>query len=203
VAAGRLAGPFEKSADAGAVILLADEAGFMMTPTVKRTWARRGRTPVVPFHARRQKKVSALGAVALDAAAGRAELVCDFHPAAYVRGPQEAAFLHRVLAEHPGRPVDVVWDKLSAHRSGIVKEVLAAHPRLTLHYLPAYAPDLYPAEGAWALAKYHRMANHTICELGALHATAARHLGDIGRDQTLLASCFGGAGLALTLPGGH
>jgi len=200
VAAGRLAGAPEKSAESGGVILLADEVGFMMTPTVKRTWARRGRTPTVPFHARRQKKVSVLGAVALEPAAGAVELVCDFHPDSYVRGPQAAAFLHRVLAEYPGRPVDLVWDNLSAHKSGIVKEVLAEHPRLTLHYLPPYAPDLNPAEGVWSLTKYHRMANHTISDLPTLHAEAVRHLADVGRNPALLRSCFEGAGLALSLP---
>jgi transposase len=34
----------------------------------------------------------------------------DFHPDRYVRGEQAAAFLHRVPAEYPAGPVDVVWD---------------------------------------------------------------------------------------------
>jgi transposase len=202
-----MAGPFKKSADAGGVILMADEVGFMMNPCVKRTWAPRAKTPVVPYRNRRQKKVSVIGAVALrhaaSASAGTAsasfELVCDFHPDSYVRGEQAAAFLHRVLAEYRGMAVDLVWDNLQAHKSPIVREVLAANPRLTLHYLPPYAPDLNAVEGAWCLSKYHRMANHSIDSVEALHAEAARHLEDIGRDQALLRSCFEGAGLTLTL----
>ena len=93
-----------------------------------------------------------------------------------------------------------LWDNLAAHRAPIVKEVLAAHPRLALHYLPPYAPDLNAAEGVWSLTKHHRMANHTIGDLDELHAEARRHLDDVGRDQRLLASCFQGAGLALSLP---
>ena len=178
---------------------MADEAGFMMTPSVKKTWARKAHTPVVPYRNRRQKKVSVLGAVALRPATGEVALLCDFHPDGYVRGEQAAAFLHRVLAEYPGVPVDVVWDNLAAHRSPIVKEVLAAHPRLTLHYLPPYAPDLNAAEWVWCLAKHHRMANHTIGDLDTLHAEARRHLGDVGRDRRLLLSCFDGAGLAVCL----
>ena len=46
------------------MILMADEVGFMMNPSVKKTWARRGRTPVVPFRNRRHKKVGVPGAVA-------------------------------------------------------------------------------------------------------------------------------------------
>ena len=179
---------------------MADEVGFMMTPSVKKTWARRARTPVVPYRNRRQKKVSVLGAVALHPATGCVDLVCDFHPDSYVRGEQAAAFLHRVLCEYPApMPVDLVWDNLQAHKSPIVKEVLAAHPRLTLHYLPPYAPDLNPQEGVWCLTKYHRMANHTTDDLDALHAEARRHLQDVGRDPALLRSCFQGAGLAVSL----
>jgi len=178
---------------------MADEVGFMMSPSVKRTRARRACTPVVDYRNRRQKKVSVLGAVALHAATGHVALLCDFHPDGYVRGEQAAAFLHRVLAEYPAGPVDVVWDNLAAHKAPIVREVVAAHPRLTLHYLPPYAPDLNAAEGVWCLTKHHRMANHTIDQLDQLHAEAKRHLDDVGRDQALLRSCFEGAGLALSL----
>lgn len=182
------------------MILMADEVGFMMNPSVKKTWAKKGRTPVVPYRNRHRKKVSVIGALALRPALGRVELLCDFHPDSHVRGEQAAAFLHRVLAEHPTGPVDVVWDNLAAHKSPIVKEVVAANPRLTLHHLPPYAPDLNAAEGAWCLTKHHRMANHAIGEVDALHREAERHLNDVGKDQRLLRSCFEGAGLALTIP---
>ena len=181
------------------MILMADEVGFLMSPTVKKTWAPKAQTPVVPYRNRRQKKVSVLGALALQATTGQIDLVCDFYPDRYVRGEEAAMFLHRVLAEYPQRPIDLVWDNLAAHKSPIVKEVLADQPRLTLHYLPPYAPDLNASEGVWSLAKYHRMSNHTISELELLHTEAARHLREIGEDQRLLKSCFEGAGLAVSL----
>lgn len=180
--------------------MMADEVGFMMTPSVKKTWARRACTPVVAYRNRNHKKVSVLGAIALHPATGAVDLVCDFHPDSYVRGEQAAAFLHRILAEYPTGPIDLVWDNLQAHKSPIVKEVLAEHSRLSLHYLPPYAPDLNAVEGVWCLTKHHRMANHTICELDQLHAAARRHLDDVARDPELLRSCFHGAELALSLP---
>ena len=81
----------------------------------------------------------------------------------------------------------------------VLFELLVDHPRLALHYLPPYAPDLNAVEGVWSLTKYHRMANHTISELHLLHAEAQRHLQQVGNDQLLLRSCFAGAGLALSL----
>jgi transposase len=182
------------------VILMADEVGFMMSPSVKKTWAKKACTPVIPYRNRRQKKVSVLGAVALHSGSGRINLLCDFHPDSYVRGEQAAAFLHRVLAEYPTGPIDLVWDNLQPHKSPIVKEVPAEHPRLTLHYLPPYAPDLNAVEATWCLTKHHRMANHTIDDLATLHAEARRHLRDVGNNQHRLRSCFNTAGLALTLP---
>jgi transposase len=191
------------SAASNGVILMADEVGFMMTPSVKKTWALVAQTPVVPYRNRRQKKVSVLGAVALHSASGVLDLLCDFYPDSYVRGEQAGTFLHRVLAQYPQGPIDLVWDNLSAHKCKIVKAIVAQHPRLTLHYLPPYAPDLNAVEGVWCQAKHHRMANHTISELEVLHAEARRHLTDIGSDQDLLRSCFNGAKLALSVPSGQ
>jgi transposase len=179
---------------------MADEVGFMMNPSVKKTWALKARTPVVPYRNRRQKKVSVLGAVALHTTTGRIDLLCDFHPDSYVRSEQAAAFVHRVLAEYPAGPVDLVWDNLNAHKSKFVKELLTDHPRLQMHYLPPYAPDLNAVEGVWSLTKYHRMANHSIDTLDVLHAEAQRHLNDVGNEQQLLQSCFKQAGLALLEP---
>jgi hypothetical protein len=115
-------------------------------------------------------------------------LLCDFHPDSYVRGEQAAAFLHACWpSTRPGR---WTWcgttSPPTAPRSS--SEVLAAHPRLTIHYLPPYAPDLNAAEWVWCLAKHHRMANHTIDEVDQLHAEARRHLDDIAADQDLLRS---------------
>ena len=195
-----VAGAFKKSAASNGVIVMADEVGFMMNPSVKKTWAPQAKTPVVPYRNRRQKKVSVLGAVALHSAEGKIDLLCDFYPDQYVRGEQAASFLHRVLAEYPTGPIDLVWDNLQAHKAPMVKELLMDHPRLSLHYLPPYAPDLNAQESVWCLTKYHRMANHTICELDALHAEARRHLDEVGNDQCLLQSCFQAAGLALSVP---
>ena len=195
-----LAGDSKKNAAGNGVILMADEVGFMMNPSVKKTWAPESRTPVVPYRNRRQKKVSVLGAVALHSATGRIDLLCDFHPDSYVRSEQAAAFVHRVLAEYPQGPIDLVWDNLNAHKSKFVRELLVDHPRLTMHYLPPYAPELNAVESVWCLTKHHRMANHSIDDLDVLHAEARRHLDDVGSQQGLLKACFEHAGLALLKP---
>jgi transposase len=58
-----------------------------------------------------------------------------------------ARFLLHLLRQMPGLLL-VIWDGASNHRSQPVKALLASEvgQRLCLEQLPAYAPDLNPAE---------------------------------------------------------
>jgi transposase len=183
------------------VIVFADEAGFLMNPSVKKTWAPAGQTPVVVYRNRHHQKVTVLGALAYQPRRGGIEVICDFHPDAYVRAPQAAAFVHRLLAEFPDRRIDLIWDNLNAHRSKLVKELPQQYSRLHLHFLPGYAPDLNPSEMVWCLSKYHRMANHAIDNVEQLHAEAARSIQEVAEQPDLLRACFANAGLALLKTG--
>jgi len=118
-----VAGTVKKNAESDGVIVFADETGFMMNPGIKKTWAPAGKTPVIVYRNRHHRKVSVLGALACQPGRNSIEVVCDFNPDAYVRAPQAAAFVHRLLAEYPGRRIDLIWDNLSAHRSVLVKEL--------------------------------------------------------------------------------
>lgn len=181
------------------MIVLADEVGFLMNPSVKKTWAKKGQTPVVVYRNRHHKKVSVLGALALRPATQHIELLCDFHPGSYVRGEQAAAFLRRVLAQFPGVPVDVVWDNLSAHRAPAVKELAATEPRLGLHYPAALRPGPQPRRGRVGIGQApphgqprHRQPRHPA---RPRPQAPARHR----PRPLLLRSCFKGARLALSL----
>jgi transposase len=170
----------------------------MMNPCIKAMWAPVGQTPVVPFRNRHHKKVSALGAITL-AADRTMNVLIDWFPGSYVRAPEAAAFVERLLKEIPVGPIDLVWDNLQAHKSLLVKDIVAKNPRLRVHSLPPYAPDLNPIETLWCMVKHHRMANHAIGNLGELEATARRHVDAVSAEQKLLRACFHSAGLALTL----
>ena len=52
------------------------------------------------------------------------------------------------------KPVHLVLDSLPAHKKAIVREYVAStQGRLTLHFLPGYAPDLNPDELVWSHVK--------------------------------------------------
>ena len=52
------------------------------------------------------------------------------------------------------KPVHLVLDSLPAHKKALVREhVATTEGKLTLHFLPGYAPDLNPDELVWSHVK--------------------------------------------------
>ncbi len=139
-----------------AYIAFLDEAGFFLTPTVRRTLAPRGKTPVLEAWDRRDRW-SAISCVTVSPVAGRPGLYFDLldHN---VHGEDVVAFLkalHRRLG-----PVTVVWDRNNIHsKAKAVKAWLAKHPDVVAENFPGYVPDLNPDEGVWGWTKYGRLAN--------------------------------------------
>ena len=192
------------------MIAFIDEAGYSMIPTLKKQWAPRGRTPVVKHRNRWRRKVSVIGALTLtpDARARNGDasgelpgagagvgLTLQWHPDDHVDQAKVVTFLEALVQQH-GPTLDVVWDNLASHRGKAVRAFLDAHPGVRLHHLPPYAPDLNPIEGVWSLTKYHRLANHGIDDLDALHAAALAATADVGAQPHLLRACITHAGLA-------
>jgi transposase len=139
-----------------AYLVFLDESGFMLTPTVRRTLAPRGRTPVLDALDRRDRW-SAISGITVSPVAGRPGLYFDLlgHN---VHGEDVVAFLadlHRRLG-----PLTVVWDRNQIHsKSKVVRAWLADHPDVVAEDFPGYVPDLNPDEGVWGWAKYGRLAN--------------------------------------------
>ena len=152
---------------AGATVVFVDESGFSQRPSVRRTWAPRGQTPVL----REQfnwKRLWASGAIAWRPHQPRTRLFLSLGPGA-IASEQVVAFL-RQLRRHLRGPVVVLWDGLPAHRSGQTQAYVEANRSwLTVERLPAYAPELNPVEGLWASLTSHATANFspdTLEELG-------------------------------------
>jgi transposase len=97
-------------------------------------------------------------------------------------------FLHHLLRHRRG-PVDLLWDRGPIHRRRDVRAFLADHPRLDVHYFPAYAPELNPAEYVWAQAD-HALANGAPDDLRELRQRLAGTTRRLRRSQSLLWSCI-------------
>ena len=123
----------------GGEVFFWDESGFRADAVHGRTWGKKGQTPVVERPGQRQT-ISAASAV--NAKGG-------FWYCTYEGGLTAELFVHllRQLMRHRVRPVRLVVDGLPAHKTRLVKDYVAlTKGRLTLHFLPGYAPDLNPDE---------------------------------------------------------
>jgi hypothetical protein len=130
----------------GAEILFWDESGFRADAVHGKTWAPRGQTPVIERPGQRQS-ISAASAVSAKGA---------FWFATYQGGLTGELFVEllKKMMYRRKKPVRLVVDGLPAHKKAIVKEyVTSTGGKLTLHFLPGYAPDLNPDELVWSHAK--------------------------------------------------
>ena len=182
-----------------AQLIFVDESGFMLTPTVRRTLAPRGQTPVLPAW-QRHDRISAISCVTLSPASEQPGLYFELLPANLnVRAEDIVAFLRQLRRELPG-PWTVVWDRHNIHsRSRLVQEWLAGEPEVVLEDLPGYAPILNPDEMVWAWLKYGRLANLTPADVTQLRDHLLTEREWAAFDGELLAGFFNHAHLGVQL----
>ena len=106
------------------------------------------------------------------------------------------AFLEHLLREVPGRMV-IIWDGSPMHRSQTIQEFLAngAAHRLHLERLPAYAPELNPAEGVRQQLTGVELRNVCCFNLPHLRHELRAAVQRVRRKPRILKGCFAGAGL--------
>jgi transposase len=103
-----------------------------------------------------------------------------------IRTAQVIEFL-KVLHKTIGKKLLIIWDRLMAHRSRLVREhIEAQRGRIALEFLPAYAPEMNPVECVWGYLKHHAMPNYCARDLGDLAVRASRNLRSMQRRPTLV-----------------
>ncbi|MGO9077531.1 MAG: transposase [Streptosporangiaceae bacterium] len=147
------------AAATGAWICFEDEAGQSLRPPKARTWARRGHTPVVRVSGKGSGRVSVAGLVCLRPGT-RSRLFYRMRVHRGRKGERrsmsEADYAGLITAAHQQlhAPVILIWDNLNTHISAAMRSFTDARQGwLPVVRLPAYAPDLNPAEGVWANMK--------------------------------------------------
>ncbi len=188
------------AASAHAHVVFIDETGYFLNPLVRRTWARRGQTPVLDAWGRHRDKVSVIGAVSVLPAARRLGLYFATDPKDYFNAELVVKFLRDLLKHLRGKVV-VVWDRGSNHKGPAIRRFLARDDRLTLEYLPGYAPDLNPVEAVWGWLKYGRLANFVPDDVHDLEDWVIEYLVPLKCDPDLLRLLWYGS--ELPFPSGN
>ena len=180
---GALAGDQKKAADEGYTIVWVDESGFYLLPLAVRTWAPRGKTPVLRVKLTRDH-LSVISGITLD---GR--LFLQMQEQAYT-AETVVGFLRVLLRKIRGK-ILVIWDGSSIHKGQPIKDFLAAGAakRLHLERLPGYAPDLNPDEGIWNLLKRVELKNRCCRDLAELRRELRRAKERLRHKREVIRSC--------------
>lgn len=127
----------------------------MLIPTVRRTWAPVGQTPII-HHRYNHARISVIGGLSVSPKRRRLGFYFRLHPQNISR--DEVHDFLGYLLRHLRGHVIVIWDGASIHHRNGLSELCDRYPRLHLEKLPAYAPELNPIEATWHAVK-HPLAN--------------------------------------------
>ena len=112
-----------------------------------------------------------------------------------VKAPQVVDFL-RALVRHIPQPLLLVWDRLPAHRSRLVRDYVdSLGGWIQMEYLPPYAPELNPVEYIWAYWKQHELPNVCPKDYWQLSEGARRTLRRMRRRPRLITAFWKQASL--------
>jgi transposase len=168
---------------AGGEVFFWDESGFRADAVHGRTWGVRGQTPVVARPGQRQS-ISAASAV--NAKGG-------FWYCTYQGGLTAELFvtLLRKMMRNRTKPIHLVVDGLPAHKTKLVRDyVRSTAGRLTLHFLPGYAPELNPDELLWSHVKRTGVARTPLRKGERLQDKIETQLARIKQTPRLIRSFF-------------
>ncbi len=114
-------------------------------------------------------------------------------------GPSILGFLKRLLRQIPGKLL-ILWDGFPAHRSQLVRSLLAdgAADRVHLERLPAYAPEGNPVELIWAHLKRVEFRNACFPGLGWLEDGLIRAVKRLRHKADVLQNFIHHAGYTFT-----
>lgn len=163
-------------------ISFGDEAGFRSTERGGKTWARRGKTPVVRVTGKR------FGINAISAVSTRGSLRFMLYEGTFTAATF-ILFLKRML-EGYDQKITLIVDGHPTHKTKAVRDFVAStHGRLKLYILPGYSPELNPDEQVWNSTK-RIVKRKIIRSKQAFVAQIRSHLHSLQKDISAVLSFF-------------
>lgn len=166
-------------------LVFEDESGLSQQPVVRRTWAPRGRPPVLTHTGANWKRLSVAAALAFRWDGRRSRFYFHTRPGTYT-DIGLIPFLRALKRHFRGQRVILIWDGLGAHKSRPMTAYLGRQRAwLTVERLPAYAPELNPLELVWGNVKGRELANVCASDLSALRPPLRAAFARIRRQPAL------------------
>ena len=172
-----------------AYLAFIDETGFMLSPTLRRTYAPRGKQPVIRTgdpHAR----ISVIGAMTISPKQHHfsfqfhlAEENVNFHGCSIV------PFVDTVYRTLAG-PLTIIWDGIRIHSAKPLADYLFRHRDIVVESFPAGASEVNPADKVWGYVKFGRLPNYAPPGLKSLRGRIRREFPGCRGVLTYSNPCF-------------
>lgn len=166
------------------MIFYVDEAGVGLLPSVGRTYAPKGKTPVIA-HKCRYKHLCVISAIS-----DTGRMLWNLRPDAF-KGTSIVQFLEDVLAA-VARKILVIWDGASIHKGEEVKSFLSSlkNEEVWLERIPPYSPELNADEQVWNHLKVVSLKNTCAHNLKELESNVRFAMGELEENPELIRSFF-------------
>lgn len=166
-----------------ATIFYGDEAGIQSDHNAGMTWGPRGETVLVKKTGYREK-VNVLSAISKPG--GLRFMLVD----GSVDTATFCTFLDRLMKGRR-RPVFLILDNASIHRSKVLKEHVASYKgKLRLYFLPPYSPDLNPDELVWNDLKTRGVYRRSLQGKGDLRKRVLSHMRSLQKNPRKISGMF-------------
>jgi transposase len=181
----------EKARRLHLTLVFVDESGFYLLPSVVKTYAPQGITPILDAWQTRDH-LSVIGAVTDN------QKVYSLVREESLTGLHTIEFLIHLM-RMVGNRLLVIWDRSPIHRRGEVQAFLRDRACRHIHVeaLPPYAPELNPVEWLWQHLKDTQLRNVSCLDLEQLHMEFHLALGRLRHRTAEIGSLFRAAKLNL------
>lgn len=167
-----------------AILYFEDESGIALAPVMGKTWARKGKTPIVRVTGKRG------GILAMSAVSSSGHLRFRLEKRR-VNADVLIEFLEQILQSHKRRTVGIVMDQAPCHVAKKVRAYVEGQKRIEVFYIPPYSPELNPDEKVWRHLKHVQLKNRCARDKGELSKLILSALRSIQKRPELIDSFFG------------
>ena len=167
-----------------AMIYFQDEAGVSVNAVMGKTWAPKGKTPIVKLSGNR-------GGISVSSAISPAGRLLFRVEKDTVNSTTFIDFLDKIRKHHKNRKIIVIADRAPVHIAGKVNDYVEKNKRsFALYYLPPYSPELNPDESVWAYLKKNKLKAHQAKSKKELKEITISAMKSIQKRPELLGSFF-------------
>lgn len=175
----------EKARKWQAVVYFHDECGVSLTAVLGRTWAPKGKRPVVKVTGKR-------GKLCVSSAISRGGRLLFRIEKGSVNSKVFTGFLGQLMRHHPNyRKIIVVTDRARPHKGKMVEEFAEKNRRnLAIYYFPPYSSHHNPDENTWSYLKKNKLRAHQAKSMKELKTLTLSAMRSIQRRPRLVISFF-------------